>query len=94
MISRHAPIGILLNHLEQLKGLKHLACHVLGPYAVVSRAYTVPLAASVDLGHGTNTSTSTEVQVANCGCCGSTRDDVTSLCSVSVKCFGGSITTW
>lgn len=56
---RHAPIGILLNHLQQLKGLQHFTSNVLGSYTVVGRAYTVPLATSIDLGHGANTSTST-----------------------------------
>lgn len=35
----------------------------------MSGAHAVPVATSIDLGHGANTSTSTEVQVADCGCC-------------------------
>lgn len=72
---KYSPIGILLNHLEQLEGLQHLTSHVLGSYTVMGRAYAVPLATSIDLGHGANTSTSTEVQVTDCGCCGSRRDE-------------------
>lgn len=73
---RHTPIGVLLNHLEKLKGLEHLAGHVLGSYAVVGRANTVPLTTTIDLGHGANTSTSTEVQVTDSGCCEYKTDGV------------------
>jgi len=71
---RNSPIGILLNHLEQLQGLQHFTSHVLGSDTVMGRAHTIPLATSIDLGHGTNTSSSTEVQMADCGCCGSRGD--------------------
>lgn len=70
----YAPIGILLNHLEELKGLKHLTSHVLGSYTVMGRANAVPLATAIDLGHGANTSTSTEIQVTDSGCCENTSD--------------------
>lgn len=50
-LQRHSPIGILLNHLEKLKGLKNLAGHILGAYTVVSRAHTVPFTTTIDLGH-------------------------------------------
>lgn len=72
----HAPIGILLNHLEKLEGLKDLTSHILGSYTVVGRANAVSLATAIDLGHGANTSTSTEVQVTDRGCCEHTRDKV------------------
>lgn len=66
----NSPIGIFLDHLEQLQGLQHFTGHVLGAYTVVGRTHAVPLAPSVDLCHGANTSTTTQVKVAHCGGCG------------------------
>ena len=63
----HSPVGIFLHHLECLKGLEHLAGHVLGAYAEVGGAHAVPLATPVDLGHGAHAGTSTQVQVTHCG---------------------------
>lgn len=51
MKTGHSPIGILLNHLEKFKSLKNLAGHILGAYAVVGRAHTVPFTTTIDLGH-------------------------------------------
>lgn len=65
----NSPIGIFLNHLKQLKGLKYFTGHVLGSYTVVGRTHAVSLTTSIDLGHGAYTSTPTKVQVADCGCC-------------------------
>lgn len=62
------PVGVLLHHLEQLERLQHLASHIFGSFAEVGRAHAVPLAATVDLGHGANTSAAAKVQVADCGC--------------------------
>lgn len=67
------PIRILLDHLEELEGLKNLASHILGPDAIVCRTDAVSFASTIDLRHGADTSTSTEVQVADGGRCGNTH---------------------
>ena len=68
MVKWGSPVGVLLHHLEKLQCLQHLASNIFGSYAEVGRAHSVPLAATIDLGHGANTSTATKVQVADCGC--------------------------
>lgn len=47
----YIPIWILLNHLEKLEGLKHLASHILGSNTVVCRTNAVSFATTIDLGH-------------------------------------------
>lgn len=54
---RRLPIGVLLDHLEELERLQHFAGHVLGSDAVVGGTHAVPIAASVDLGHGAHAGT-------------------------------------
>lgn len=47
----YIPIGILLNHLKKLEGLKHLASYILGSNTIVSRANAISFATTVDLCH-------------------------------------------
>lgn len=66
-IQVYSPVGVLLNHLKSLQGLKHFASHILGAHTEVRGAHAVPLTTSVDLDHGAYADTTTQVKVTYCG---------------------------